>query len=93
MVNHLITTDGFIWVGDAPTSQLMKFDLGRNYLYSWGVPRPQPGRLSCSRGITTDQAGNLYLADCFAGRTQKFTPLPNADPSHLVGQDQQVFGA
>jgi DNA-binding beta-propeller fold protein YncE len=92
MVNHMITTDGFIWVGDAPTSQLMKFDLDGNYLYSWGVAGPQPGRLSCSHGITTDQAGNLYLADCFAGRVQKFAPLPTADPSHLVGQINRYTG-
>ena len=38
MVNHIITTDQFIWVGDAPTSRLLKFDLDGNYLYSWGAP-------------------------------------------------------
>jgi hypothetical protein len=86
MVNHIITQDGFIWVGDAPTAQLMKFDLDGNYLYSWGIAGPQAGRLGCSHGISTDQGGNLYLADCFMGRVQKFAPLPNADPSHLVGQ-------
>ncbi|HXH26241.1 MAG TPA: hypothetical protein VNI78_13395 [Vicinamibacterales bacterium] len=86
MVNHLIDQNGFIWVGDAPTSRLIKFDLNGNYLYSWGAPGPQPGRLNCSHGITTDQLGNLYLADCFAGRVQKFEPLPGADPSKMVGQ-------
>jgi hypothetical protein len=44
------------------------------------------GRLGCSHGITTDQLGNLYLADCFAGRVQKFEPLPGADPDKLAGQ-------
>ena len=86
MVNHIITTDGYIWVGDAPTAQLMKFDLNGNYLYSWGVGGPQAGRLNCSHGITTDQLGNLYLADCFAGRLQKFEPIPNADPAKIAGQ-------
>jgi DNA-binding beta-propeller fold protein YncE len=86
MVNHIITEDQFIWVGDAPTSRLIKFDLNGNYLYSWGVAGPQAGRLNCSHGITTDQNGNLFLADCFAGRVQKFTPQPNADKAKLVGQ-------
>jgi DNA-binding beta-propeller fold protein YncE len=86
MVNHIITEDQFIWVGDAPTSRLIKFDLNGNYLYSWGVAGPQAGRLNCSHGITTDQTGNLFLADCFAGRVQKFTPQPNADRAKLVGQ-------
>jgi DNA-binding beta-propeller fold protein YncE len=86
MANHLITTDQYIWVGDAPTSRLIKFDLDGNYLYSWGAPGTQAGRLACSHGITTDQDGNLYLADCFAGRVQKFEPIPGADAAKLVGQ-------
>ena len=86
MANHLVTTDGYIWVGDAPTNRLIKFDLEGNYLYSWGAPGTQAGRIACSHGITTDQDGNLYLADCFAGRVQKFEPIPGADPDKLVGQ-------
>ena len=70
---------GFIWVGDAPTSRILKFDLNGNFLYAWGAPGPQAGRLNCSHGITTDQLGNLYLADCFAGRLQKFETIPGAD--------------
>jgi hypothetical protein len=92
MVNHLITEDGFIWVGDAPTTQLIKFDLDGNYLYSWGEPGGEPGRLGCSHGISTDQEGSLYLADCFAGRVQKFTPLPGAEPAKLVGQIKRFGG-
>jgi DNA-binding beta-propeller fold protein YncE len=86
MVNHIITTDQFIWVGDAPTNRLLKFDLNGNFLYSWGAPGPEAGRLSCSHGITTDQDGNLFIADCFAGRVQKFMPVPGADRSKVVGQ-------
>ena len=36
--------------------------------------------------MTTDQLGNLYLADCFAGRVQKFEPIPGADPAKIAGQ-------
>ena len=86
MPNHLLTADQYIWVGDAGTSRIIKFDLDGNYLYSWGAPGLQAGRLACSHGITTDQDGNLFLADCFAGRVQKFEPIPGVDPSKLVGQ-------
>jgi hypothetical protein len=86
MVNHLLDQNGFIWVGDAPTARILKFDLKGNFLYGWGAPGPQAGRLNCSHGITTDQLGNLYLADCFAGRVQKFEPIPGADRQKLVGQ-------
>ena len=85
MVNHLIDQNGFIWVGDAPTSRLLKFDLKGNFLYGWGNSGPQTGRLNCSHGITTDQLGNLYVADCFAGRVQKFEPIPGADRQKMVG--------
>ena len=86
MVNHFIDQAGFIWVGDAPTSRIIKFDQKGNYLYRWGAPGPEPGRLGCSHGMTTDQLGNLYLADCFAGRVQKFEPVPGADKSKVAGQ-------
>src|SRR5512145_30685 len=86
MVNHFIDQAGFIWVGDAPTARILKFDQKGNFLYSWGAPGGQPGRLGCSHGITTDQLGNLYLADCFTGRVQKFEPIPNADPEKMAGQ-------
>ena len=38
MVNHFIDDKGFIWVGDAPTSRILKFDLNGNFLYGWGAP-------------------------------------------------------
>jgi DNA-binding beta-propeller fold protein YncE len=91
MVNHLIDDKGFIWVGDAPTARMLKFDLNGNHLYSWGAPGGQAGRLGCSHGITTDQLGNLYLADCFMGRVQKFEPIPGAPEEKLVGQIQRTW--
>jgi streptogramin lyase len=86
MVNHFIDDKGFIWVGDAPTARILKFDQKGNFLYSWGAPGPQAGRLGCSHGMTTDQLGNLYLADCFNGRLQKFEPIANANPDRIAGQ-------
>ena len=86
VVNHFIDDQGFLWAGDGRTFRMLKFDLDGNFLYSWGAGGPQPGRLGCSHGITTDQLGNLYLADCFAGRVQKFEPLPGADPAKIAGQ-------
>ncbi|HET9949015.1 MAG TPA: hypothetical protein VFQ22_08845 [Longimicrobiales bacterium] len=92
-VNHYIDTDGYIWVGDAPTARIIKFDQQGNYLYSWGAPGTEKGRLNCSHGITVDQERNLYLADCFAGRVQKFTPIPGADESKIAGQILREYSA
>jgi hypothetical protein len=86
VVNHFIDENGFIWAGDGVTTRMLKFDLDGNFLYSWGAPGAPAGRLGCSHGITTDQLGNLYLADCFAGRVQKFEPIPGADPEKIAGQ-------
>jgi DNA-binding beta-propeller fold protein YncE len=86
VTNHIITQDQFIWAGDAGTDRVLKYDLNGNFLYSWGAPGPQPGRFDCPHGLSTDQEGNFYVADCFAGRVQKFSPQPNADPAKLVGQ-------
>jgi DNA-binding beta-propeller fold protein YncE len=86
VTNHFIDDKGFIWAGDAFTNRILKFDLDGNFLYSWGAPGGQAGRLGCSHGISTDQLGNLYIADCFAGRVQKFEPIPGADPDKMAGQ-------
>lgn len=85
VTNHIITQDQFIWAGDAGTDRILKYDLNGNFLYSWGAPGGQAGRLDCPHGLSTDQEGNLFVADCFAGRVQKFTPQPNADPAKLIG--------
>jgi hypothetical protein len=40
-----------------------------------------------THALTVDQDGNLYAAEVFSGRVQKFRPKPGADPSKLVGQE------
>jgi len=85
VTNHIITADQFIWAGDAGTDRILKYDLNGNFLYSFGAPGPQAGRLDCPHGLSTDQRGNLYVADCFGGRLQKFAPQLGADPAKLVG--------
>ena len=66
VTNHIITQDQFIWAGDGGTNRILKFDLNGNFLYSWGGPGGQPGQLNCPHGFSTDQDGNLYVADCSA---------------------------
>jgi len=34
--------------------------------------------------MSVDSDGNLYGADSFGGRTQKFKPRPGADPSKVI---------
>jgi hypothetical protein len=84
---HLITTDQFLWIADGGTNRIVKYDLSGHYLYGWGGPGGQPGQFNGPHSITVDQEGNLYLAEVFNGRVQKFRPKPGADPAKVVGQE------
>ena len=84
---HFISTDQHLWVADGGTQRILKYDLNGKYLYGWGGLGGQPGQLNGPHSITVDQDGNLYLAEVFNGRVQKFRPKPNADRAKLVGQE------
>jgi hypothetical protein len=81
----LMSADQHLWVADLDTARILKYDLNGKYLYGWGSRGSWPGGLDCSHQMTVDQEQNLYIADCFAGRVQKFKPKPNADPAKMVG--------
>ena len=89
---HIITTDQMLWVADGGTNRILKYDLNGKYLYGWGGTGGQPGQFNGPHSITTDQDGNLYLAEVFNGRVQKFRPKPGADPAKLVGQEHRYTG-
>ena len=76
----------FLWVADGSSNRMLKYDLAGNYLYGWGTPGEDYGHFNGPHSITTDQDGNLYIAEVFAGRVQKFVPRPGADPAKIVGQ-------
>jgi hypothetical protein len=90
---HLITTDQFLWQSDGGTNRIVKYDLKGNYLYGWGGPGGQPGQFNGPHSITVDQEGNLYLAEVFNGRVQKFRPKKGADPAKVVGQELRYKSA
>jgi hypothetical protein len=89
---HLITTDQSLWVSDGGTHRILKYDLNGKFLYGWGGPGGQPGQFNGPHSITVDQDGNLYLAEVFGGRVQKFRPKKGADPAKLVGQEKRYQG-
>jgi peptidylamidoglycolate lyase len=84
---HLITTDQHLWLSDGGTSRIVKYDLDGNYLYGWGGPGTLPGQFNGPHSLTTDQDGNLYVAEVFNGRVQKFSPRPTADSAKVIGQE------
>jgi streptogramin lyase len=84
---HLITKDQALWVADGGTNRILKYDLKGNYLYGWGVGGGQPGQFDGPHSLTVDPEGNLYIAEVFNGRIQKFQPKKGADPAKVVGQE------
>ena len=90
---HFISTDGYIWVGDGGTQRILKYDLDGHYLYGWGGRGGQPGQFNGPHQLTTDQEGNLYVAEVFNGRVVKFQPKPNADPAKVAGQELRYSAA
>ena len=64
---------------------MLKFDLNGKLLAAWGTFGNQPGRLWGTHRISVDSEGNLYTAEVWGGRAQKFVPKKGADPSTLVG--------
>jgi sugar lactone lactonase YvrE len=81
----------FLWIADGGTGRMLKYDLDGNYLYGWGTPGNEYGHFNGPHSITTDQEGNLYIAEVFAGRVQKFVPRQGADPAKLVGQHLRTW--
>ena len=71
---------------DRNTHKMLKYDLDGRLLYAWGTVADFPGTLWGVHGFSTDQEGNLYVAEVDAGRFQKFRPRAGANPAMLVGK-------
>ncbi|MFY9527695.1 MAG: hypothetical protein WBC04_13565 [Candidatus Acidiferrales bacterium] len=89
---HLLeTADRHLWISDGHgTFKILEYDLDGKLLYSWGTFGPNPGELWGVHQLTTDQNGNLFVAEVFNGRAQKFTPKKGVDPAKLIGQQMRV---
>jgi DNA-binding beta-propeller fold protein YncE len=79
-----LSRDNFLWVADGVTNKFVKYDLTGKMLYSWGTFGAFPGGLWGPHQFSVDSDGNLYVAETFNGRVQKFRPKPGADPSKLI---------
>ena len=94
---HIMISNGgandskqYLWVADGVTNKFLKYDLNGKLLYSWGTYGSFPGAFWGVHQFSIDSAGNLYAAETFGGRTQKFMPKPGADPAQLIGQPVKI---
>jgi hypothetical protein len=80
-----IGADRMLTTFDRNTHKMLKYDLDGRLIHSWGTVGDFPGTLWGVHGISTDQEGNLYVAEVDAGRFQKFRPRRGAHPATLIG--------
>ena len=81
--NIRISEDQFLWVFSGPLDKMLKYDVNGHLLYAWGTHGTAPGLFWAVHEFSADADGNLYTAEVFGGRSQKFHPRPGADPSHV----------
>ena len=81
----LISVDQRVWVADGTNVKVLEYDQSGKLLYSWGTYGTFPGGFWELHQMAVDSEGNLYGADSFGGRTQKFKPRPGTDRTKLMG--------
>jgi peptidylamidoglycolate lyase len=78
-----ISDDQFLWIFSGPLDKFLKYDLQGHLLYAWGTHGTTPGLFWAVHEFSGDSDGNLYTAEVFGGRSQKFKPRAGADPAHF----------
>jgi hypothetical protein len=73
-----------VFVSDGTNARLLKYDTHGKLLSYWGTYGTYPGAFWEMHQFSVDTEGNLYAADSFAGRVQKFKMRPGADKSRMV---------
>ena len=89
-IDLLITEDQHLWIADLDTNKILQYDLNGKLLSSWGTYGTFPGAFWGIHQFSVDAQGNLYVAETFGGRTQKFQPKPGAPRSLLIGSPQPL---
>jgi peptidylamidoglycolate lyase len=87
----MMSADQHLWVADLEANKMIKYDLNGKYLYGWGTYGTFPGGFYGIHEFSVDSDLNLYTAETFGGRTQKFRPRPGADPSHIAGAPRPLM--
>jgi len=73
-----------LWITDLGPLRFVNFDFDGNEKYTWLVPPDLPDGYLEVHTFTVAPDGTLYGGDNQYGRTQKFVPRPDADPTLLI---------
>jgi len=80
----LMSPDQHLWVNDGLAQKFLKFDRDGQLQYSWGTFGGEPGQMWGVHQFSIDEEGNLYTAEVWGGRAQKFRPKAGVDPTLLI---------
>jgi tripartite motif-containing protein 71 len=71
-----VDSKGNVWVADTNNHRILKFDQSGKFLFSFGslgfLPGALDGQFRNPHGIAIDQQDNIWVADTFNNRVQKF---------------------
>jgi sugar lactone lactonase YvrE len=79
-----VSRDDTVWVVDGHSNKILQFDLNGKLRTSWGTFGADEGQFWGVHHLSVDSKGNLYTAEVYGGRAQKFTPKKGADSNRLV---------
>ncbi|WP_346865908.1 SMP-30/gluconolactonase/LRE family protein, partial [Methanocalculus sp. MSAO_Arc2] len=74
-----VASDGTVYVADTMNDRIQKFTADGTFITKWGEtegwddPKDADGKLYQPAGVAVDSAGNVYVADTWNDRIQKFT--------------------
>ena len=86
----MVSPDQHVWVSDGVTNKFLQYSGEGQFLSSWGTGGIFPGSLWGVHQFSVDSAGNLYVAEAFGGRAQKFVPRQGVNASLLIPAMQNV---
>ena len=88
---HLhVSTDQQLWVSGGETAKMLKYDRTGKLLYSFGTYGQFPGGMWGVHQFSVDQEGNLYLAEAYNGRVEKFRPAAGADRAKVIPPERPL---
>ena len=77
-------------MGRGRTNKFLNFEKSGRLLHSWGTFGQFPGAMWGVHQFTVDEEGNLYTAEAFNGRAQKFRPKRGADPGKVIPPERPL---
>ncbi|MFM1897409.1 MAG: hypothetical protein RLZZ385_2483 [Pseudomonadota bacterium] len=80
----LIVNDDALWLTDLNPLRFIKMNFEGERLYEWVVPRDLPDGYIEVHTFSVDSELSLYGGDNQYGRTQKWVPKPDADPTLII---------